>query len=135
MASRFDQPLGVAEPALQLRARRHEMLGSNMANADTPGYRARDMDFREAMRQATGDPSAQPLRATHAQHLQPGSSSSSAGDPQALYRVPHSPSLDGNTVETHVEKAKFAENVVDYQATIEFLKSRVQKLSGAIKGE
>ncbi|MBK1726925.1 flagellar basal body rod protein FlgB [Halorhodospira neutriphila] len=134
MASRFDQPLGVAEPALQLRARRHELLASNIANADTPGYKARDMDFREAMRQATG-PSPEPLRATHAQHLQPDSPSLAAGDPQALYRVPHSPSLDGNTVETHVEKAKFAENVVDYQATIEFLKSRVQKLSGAIKGK
>lgn len=133
MAIGFDQAFGTKEQALQLRSERHEMLASNIANADTPHYKAQDMDFREAMRQASS-PQPAPLQVTHADHRQPPSSLS-AGDPTSLYRVPHAPSLDGNTVEMHVEQAKFAENAVNYQATVDFLGSKVQKLTGAIRGE
>ncbi len=133
MAIGFDQAFGTKEQALQLRSERHEMLASNIANADTPHYKAQDMDFREAMRQASS-PQPAPLQVTHADHRQPPSSVS-AEDPTSLYRVPHAPSLDGNTVEMHVEQAKFAENAVNYQATVDFLGSKVQKLTGAIRGE
>ncbi|MBK5942842.1 flagellar basal body rod protein FlgB [Halorhodospira halophila] len=131
----FDQAFSVPEQAMRLRGERHELLASNIANADTPGYKARDMDFREAMRQAS-EPQPQPLQATHAQHVQPPPSPTmAAGDPKSLYREPHAASLDGNTVEMHVEQAKFAENAVNYQAAVDFLNGRIQKLTGAIRGE
>ncbi len=130
----FDNAFGLPEQAMNLRAERNEMLASNIANADTPHYKARDMDFQAAMREATS-PAPQPLQSSHPQHLQPTSPTVTAGDPKSLYRVPHGASLDGNTVETHVEQAKFAENAVHYQATVEFLGDRIQKLTGAIRGE
>ncbi|MFP4647730.1 MAG: flagellar basal body rod protein FlgB [Halorhodospira sp.] len=134
MGISFDRAFGTPEQALQLRAERHEMLASNIANADTPDYKARDMDFQAAMREAS-DPRPHSLQATHDQHLQPVSSSMAAEDPRSLYRQPHAASLDGNTVEMHAEQAKFAENAIDYQATVKFLGDRVKKLSGAIKGK
>ncbi len=130
----MDKVFGVPERALHLRGERHQLLASNIANADTPNYKARDMDFREAMRQASAPP-ARPLQVTHANHIQPPSDRLSAEDPKSLYRVPHAASLDGNTVETHVEQAKFAENAVNYQATLEFLGGRIRKLTSAIRGE
>ncbi|MCG5548291.1 flagellar basal body rod protein FlgB [Halorhodospira halochloris] len=129
----LDQAFSTHEQALNLRGERHELLASNIANADTPNYKARDMDFRTAMREAT-QPPQQPLQATNPQHLQPASHLS-AGDPKSLYRQPHGASLDGNTVEMHVEQAKFAENAVNYQATLEFLNGRISKLSGALRRE
>lgn len=131
MSIGLDKAFSTHEQALKLRGERHELIASNIANADTPNYKARGMDFREAMRQATSPPE-QPLKATDPLHLQP-TSRLSAGDPTSLYRQPHAASLDGNTVETHVEKAKFAENAINYQATLEFMSGRVKKLTGALK--
>ncbi len=135
MSTGMDKLFGIPEQAMRLRGERHQLLASNIANADTPNYKARDMDFQQAMRQA-GAPPARPLQATHAQHLQPPPSDMlSAADPKSLYRVPHGAALDGNTVETHVEQAKFAENAVNHQATMEFLGGRIRKLTSAIRGE
>lgn len=131
MSIGLDKAFSTHEQALELRGQRHELLASNIANADTPNYKARDMDFRAAMREATNPPE-QPLQATDPMHLQP-TANVSASDPKSLYRQPHGASLDGNTVETHVENAKFAENAINYQATLEFMSSRVKKLSGALK--
>lgn len=131
MSIGLDKAFSVYEQALKLRGERHELLASNIANADTPDYKARDMDFSAAMQQAT-QPPKQHLRATDEQHLQP-LSDISASDPKSLYRQPHGASLDGNTVEMHVEQAKFAENAVNYQAVLEFFNSRISKLSGALK--
>lgn len=134
MAVGFDQIFSVPEQAARLRGERHELLASNIANADTPNYKARDMDFRQAMAEAQAPRSA-PLQASNPQHLQPPPDFMAASDPKSLYREPHAASLDGNTVEMHVEQAKFAENAVNHQATLEFLSGRIQKLTGAIRGE
>lgn len=131
----LDSIFAVPEQAARLRGERHELLASNIANADTPNYKARDMDFRQAMAQAQS-PKEPVLQVSHPNHLQPPPSHTlSASDPKSLYRQPHGAALDGNTVEMHVEQAKFAENAVNHQATLEFLTGRIQKLTGAIRGE
>ncbi len=126
----IDSALGSLPAALALRARRTELLAANLANADTPHYKARDFDFRAAMDQASQGRVV--LAATEPGHIQP-----SAGgiDPEVHYRVPLQPSLDGNTVDLPVEQAKFAENALRYQATLTFLNGRIKGLLTAIKGE
>ena len=118
------------ERALQLRELRTEILSSNIANADTPNYKARDIDFaRELSSAATGQTS---LRRTQQGHMsaQPGGQAAA----QSLYRVPMQPTLDGNTVEVDVEQAQFAENVVRYRASLTFLDGQIRGLRYAIKG-
>ena len=118
------------EQALRLRELRTEVLGSNIANADTPGYKARDIDFAREMQTASGEAAA--MRKTRANHQ--------AAAPLArlgvrhMYRVPMQPTLDGNTVEADVEQAAFAENVVRYRASLSFLDSQIKGLRYAIKG-
>ena len=118
------------EQALKVRAHRNEVLSSNIANADTPGYKARDLDFAEALNGARS--SAVTLRKTSALHQgAPGMTTHGA---QLKYRVPMQPSLDGNTVETDVEQAAFAENAVQYRATLAFIDGTIRTLRLAIKG-
>ena len=132
MSISFDKAFGVHPAALQLRSQRAKTLAENLANADTPHYKARDFDFQSAMRQANARQQA-PLQATNARHIQPASHQ--PGQVEMKYRVPFSPSLDGNTVESQAEQSKFAENSVHYQASLNFLGNRIQGLLGAIKGE
>jgi flagellar basal-body rod protein FlgB len=129
MGINFDQALRLHSQALELRSRRTELVAANLANADTPNYKARDLDFKEAMASAMG--ADRPLKVTHAAHLQaPGH------DPdELLYRTPTQMSLDGNSVDAEREKAVFADNALRYQASLRFLGSRVQGLLTAIKGE
>ena len=129
MTSPLDKSFALPAAALRIHDQRARLVAENIANADTPNYKARDLDFRTALREAGGSGE---LRATNARHLQ---ASGPAGSAQVLYRVPESPSLDGNTVESHAEQARFAENTVRYQAALNFLGSRIQGLIGAIKGE
>lgn len=129
MGINFDQALKIHAQALELRSRRTEIVAANLANADTPNYKARDLDFKEAMASAMGVD--RPLKVTHAAHLQtprdtPG---------ELLYRTPTQMSLDGNSVDAEQEKATFADNALRYQASLRFLGSRVQGLLTAIKGE
>ncbi|OOG27232.1 flagellar basal body rod protein FlgB [Thioalkalivibrio denitrificans] len=131
MSLSFDKALGVHADALQVRSRRLELLASNLANADTPGYKARDIDFRAALNQAAGQGGVQMVR-THASHL-PAENSGPGGE--ALYRVPNQPSLDGNTVDGQLEQAAFSENAVQYQASLDFLNSRFRGLKAALRGE
>lgn len=134
MAISMDNIFGVHEQALRLRAQRTELLASNLANADTPGYKAKDVDFDAALRSAMSGSGAEgvTMRATNSGHIQ----ELSAGglDSWIKYRVPHQPALDGNTVETHIEQAAFARNAVEYQATLQFLSSKSKSLMHAIKG-
>jgi len=125
----FDSALGIHAKALPLRARRAEMLASNIANADTPGYKARDIDFRAALNQAQ---SASRLQTTHPNHI---ATAGSGGNPETLYRVPSQSSLDGNTVDAQLEKAAFAENALRYQASLSFLDGKFKGLKAALKGE
>lgn len=129
----IDSALGIHQEALRLRARRAELLASNLANADTPNFKARDVDFKAALSQATQDMGmTQPTR-THAGHMSLTSGNLPGGE--ALYRVPSQPSLDGNTVDVQAEQAAFAQNSVQYQASLQFLSSKFKGLLGAIRGE
>ncbi|WP_040482945.1 flagellar basal body rod protein FlgB [Yoonia vestfoldensis] len=115
--------------ALSLREKRNDMLASNIANAGTPGYKARDIDFdRELARQA-GD---SPIRKNDGRHID-NLAGTSGVDVQ--YRVPLNPSLDGNTVELSVEQMEFSENSLRYMTTLSFLNRRISGLMTAIKGE
>ncbi len=126
----FDQALGLHPQALRLRARKMEVLASNLANADTPGYKARDFDIDKLLRKSSVD--TIPLQATRPGHIQ---DSSGPLDQRLLYRVPQQPSLDGNTVEEHIEQAKFAENALRYQASLRFINGKISSLMLALRGE
>lgn len=118
------------EQALQLRALRNEILSSNIANADTPNYKARDVDFGSALRQAQGSRLA--MSRTNDMHRDvAGAGSTHAA---AKYRIPTQPTLDGNTVETDVEQAAFAENALMYRTSLAFLNGQIRTLRYAIKG-
>jgi flagellar basal-body rod protein FlgB len=121
--------LSVHAQTLELRSRRAEILAANLANADTPNYQARDLDFAATLAQARGEVGT--LKATHPVHLPPAGQNS--GD--LPYRTPTQMSLDGNTVEPEQEKAAFADNALRYQASLRFMSSRVQGLLSAIRGE
>ena len=130
----FDSTAGLPAAALKVRGERHQLLSENLANSDTPNYKARDMDFQSALREATGGGGGGlGLATTNPAHIQ--QAGGGEGTTESLYRVPHSPSLDGNTVESHVEQAKFAENTVQYRAALDFLGGRVTSLMGALRGE
>lgn len=132
MPINIDSALGPLPDALTLRSKRSEVLASNLANADTPQYKARDFDFRAALASAQGDQLA--LRTTQARHIAFDQDSSVQGT-TLQYRIPNQSSLDGNTVDAQVEQAAFAENAVNYQATLTFLNGRIKGLLGALKGE
>lgn len=134
MALDLDKHLGISQAALALRARRTELLATNLANADTPNYKARDVDFRQALA-AAGAPGARlPMLATQAGHIATAGEGAAPGE-QLQYRVPLAPSLDGNTVDAQLEQAAFAENAVRYQATLTFLNARFRSLMTAITGQ
>jgi len=122
MRFNLDAYLGVHPDALAIASRRTELLAENLANADTPGFRARDIDFKSALAAA---------------QRRPLSTAGGADISQASlkYRVPLAPSLDGNTVDAQLEQAAFAENAVRYQATLTFLNARFRSLMTAITGQ
>jgi flagellar basal-body rod protein FlgB len=139
VAINLDSYLGVHAAALRLREQRTELLARNLANADTPGYKAQDLDFRAAMA-ATSAPGSTPgaLAATQAGHIPAaGAAALEPGSTEAFlrYRTPLAPSLDGNTVDAQLEQAAFAENAVRYQATLSFLSSKFRSLMTAITGQ
>ena len=115
--------------ALALRSRRNEVLASNIANAATPNFKARDLDFDAEIRHHIG---AGPLRTTDDQHLP---TMVNPVRDRMLYRDPINPSMDGNTVEMAVEQMEFSENVIRYQTTLSFLNKRINGLMSAIRGE
>lgn len=125
------QPFAQHEKALVLRAQRNEVLSSNIANADTPNYKARDIDFRDALQSAQQGTSVS-LKRTSDLHM--NSSRSSELGANVKYRVPVQSTLDGNTVETDVEQAAFAENAVQYRASLAFLNGTIRTLKFAIRG-
>lgn len=129
MAISFEHALGVHAQALAIRSRRAEILAANLANADTPNYQARDLDFATTLAQLQGEQPA--LRATHAVHL-PGRGH---GPGDLLYRMPTQMAIDGNTVEAEQEKAAFSDNALRYQASLRLLGNRIQGLMRALRGE
>ena len=111
-----DGLFGIHGSALEVRSQRMGVLASNIANASTPGFKARDLDFRTA------------LGAVEA-------GNGGGIDGAVRYRVPTTPSMDGNTVELSTEQTAFAENAVQYQTTLSFLNGRIGQITRALKGE
>jgi len=124
----MDSVLGIHEAALTFRAQRMEVIAANLANADTPHYQARDVEFSSVLH---GAANAVQMRTTDARHL---STAPRVAPSELKYRIPHQPSLDGNTVETDLELARYAENAVSYQASLLFASNRVSTLREAITG-
>jgi len=112
-----DTLFGIHGTALALRSARMGLITSNIANAGTPGYKARDIDFAAALKASSG------------------AGTEAAAAQATRYRVPTMPSLDGNTVEMMTEQTAFAENAVGYSATLTFIKGRVETMTRALKGE
>ena len=134
MMDRLTNSLYFQTQALLLRSERQRLIASNIANADTPGYRARDMDFGAALREATG--SATPgnaLSATQAGHLSPTAGARSEAG--LKYATPSQTNLDSNTVDMDRERAAFADNAVHYEATLRFINGGVRTMLSAITGQ
>ena len=138
MLNRLTDSLDFQGQALQLRSERQRLIASNIANADTPGYIARDMDFAKTLKAATGAlPAAGALVATHAGHLgsaAPGLGGGSVGS-ELLYATPAQTNLDRNTVDMDRERASFADNAIKYEATLRFINSNVRTSLSAITGQ
>ncbi|MEY4748421.1 MAG: hypothetical protein RIQ60_635 [Pseudomonadota bacterium] len=133
MPDRLTDTLNFQAQALSLRSERQRLIASNIANADTPGYQARDMDFAAALRQATGSASTPTLATSNAGHLNPDLSARATT--QLLYAAPSMTNLDRNTVDMDRERASFADNAVKYEATLRFINSGVSTMLNAIKGQ
>lgn len=125
-----DKIFGPHAQALGLWSRRNEILAANIANADTPNYKARDVDFAGVLAAQGG--TRLRMTTTAAGHLQHGGAASTDGE--LKYRVPRQPSLDGNSVEADVEHAEFTQNALRYQASLRFLTGRVHSMRAAISG-
>ena len=135
MPLNLDAYLGVHQDALKLYAQRTAVLANNIANADTPNYKAQDIDFRAVLAGTAGaGANALPLATTSATHVSTAGAAGAAG-PGLKYRVPLAPSLDGNTVDVQMEQAAFADNSVRYQAALSFLSSKFKDLMTAITGQ
>lgn len=131
MAISFDKAFGIHQHTIGARAARSEVLASNIANADTPNYKARDLDFSEALARAKSQQGFQ-LQRTNSAHIPATRQVSS----EIGYRVPDQPDTgDGNTVNLQTEKTLFMQNGMEYQASLSFLTSKVQSLKKSIKGE
>jgi flagellar basal-body rod protein FlgB len=132
VASKIDEAFFFQQQALGLRAYRQQVLAGNIANADTPHYKARDFDFAAALQQAVagrGEGSLT-LARTHAGHL-PGSGGEDS--PRLLYRTPVQDSADGNTVEMDVERAQFADNALRYEAGLAFITHQLKLYTSALQ--
>lgn len=130
-----DSIFGIHGQALIFQSQRMGILASNIANADTPNFKARDLSFHDALRAAAGQGTVgQPLALTHDQPGQLSGVTVSTGA-QELYRVPEQPALDGNTVDMDRERVRFTENAVAYQTTLSFLNSRIKTINSALSGQ
>ncbi len=124
MSIRFDETLGIHERALSLHMQRSEILASNLANEDTPGFKARDIDFAAEMQRQD----------TSSVLLASAGNSISAARPDLKYRIPNQPSQDGNSVELSTEQAEFSRNAMDFQTSLTFLTLKFRGLKQAIEG-
>jgi flagellar basal-body rod protein FlgB len=130
----FD-PLYFSEAALRMRSYRQQILSSNMANVDTPGYKARDVLFSQALREqleSTAYSNALPLASSNDRHYRIGGSL--PGAPALLYRMPMQPSLDGNTVDVETERSHFADNALRTEAAMTMLSSVISSRRMALSG-
>lgn len=136
MIERLTDTLNFQTQALQLRSERQQMIASNIANADTPGYVAREMDFTQALRNAVGqrNPVSQ-LATTAAGHLPVGIGSLGPAGAEQRYAAPAQTNLDRNTVDMDRERASFVDNTLKYEASLRFINGSVRSMLDAIKGQ
>ena len=120
--------------ALHLRTKRSEVLANNLANADTPGFKARDFDFGKVLKQTMKINDGSQLRRTHVNHISTSSIQNTLDIPLS-YRTPLQKSADGNTVDAQIESAQFAKNALDFGASFRFLNGKFSTLSKAITGK
>lgn len=133
MAISPDPLFGIQAQALSVFSQRAQVLASNIANADTPRYLARDIDFHALLARETSAEAALNLATTQSGHIDAGQLGSDA-NAALRYRVPAQPAMDGNTVDTQIEQAAYAENSVRYQASLTFINGQVRMLRMAISG-
>lgn len=132
MSINFQKAFGTYEAALKLRSQRAEVLSANLANADTPNFKARDFDFHQALKTQldNGVGKQQANRPNHFSGHGPN-----GGGMNLQYRVPTQPSIDGNTVDEHVEHGEFMQNSLEFQVAFTLLNSRLKGMMNVIKGE
>ncbi len=135
MIGKLDEALRFHQTALNLRAQRQELLASNIANADTPDYKARDVDFTKALQGALSRtaPASAGLVRTAASHLA-GAGSAAIGGAPLLYRIGQQGSVDGNTVDMDVERNQFTDNALRYEAGVTLIGEEIKELLVAIRG-
>ena len=133
MTSRIDSAFQFEQTALGLRSARQELLASNIANADTPNYKAKDIDFASALQGAMGgaNKASLPLTTTSPAHFGTATGESVMGSP-VLYRNVLQPSADGNTVDMDVERAQYADNALRYEASVSFVSGKVKDVLAAL---
>ncbi|MCL4744220.1 MAG: flagellar basal body rod protein FlgB [Burkholderiaceae bacterium] len=136
MLDRLTANLQFQAQALSLRAERQRVLAGNIANADTPGFQARDFDFAKALSAAgAGASLPRSTTVTDTRHLKVAAGGAQAGGADLVYRLPEQARLDGNTVDMDRERANFADNSVRYEATLRFINGNVRTILSAIRGE
>lgn len=128
MSNPISNYLGVHAAALPLREQRMQLIASNLSNADTPNFKAKDLDFQAALEQAAAR--AAPLQTTHEQHLTLLDAS-----PRVFERAGVQPSLDGNTVDADTERAAYGREALEYRASLSFIESKVRTMLTAITGQ
>lgn len=133
MPSALDKTFGLPAQGLKVFAERNKVIASNIANADTPNYKAKDIEFREVMAAAKSQSSHAEMTRSHSRHI--GLSQNNSFQSFQEYRAGHQNSVDGNTVDTQMEKVAFAENSVRYQASLDFLNGRIRSMMSALRGE
>lgn len=134
MINKLDDVLKFHQTALNVRGYRQQLLASNIANADTPNYKARDVDFRDALHTALGGKAGSlPMAQTSARHLQPQGTSPFGAAVQ--YRTEVQSSVDGNTVNLDVERSQFAENAVQYEASLTFINHMLRSMQTSLQGQ
>ena len=137
MIGKLDEALRFYETALSLRAQRQQLLASNIANADTPNYKARDIDFRAALSNALGEAQgvqSVAMERTSAAHLSSTSADTTSGGVPLLYRAARQGSVDGNTVDMDVERNQFTDNALRYEAGLTVVSGQIKNLLAAIQG-
>ena len=133
MTSRIDSVFQFEQTALGLRSARQELLASNIANADTPNYKAKDIDFASALQgaMAGANKASLPLATTSPSHFGAATGESVMGSP-VMYRNVLQPSADGNTVDMDVERAQYADNALRYEASVSFVSGQVKDVLAAL---
>ena len=136
MIDRIDQQMDTLRSAANLRAYRQQLLASNIANADTPNYKARDIDFQATLDKASAQRGGDlALATTSTRHLMAMAGDGAPAGARVMYRTEYQSAVDGNTVNMDVERSAFAENAVHLEATLTFIREKLRGLQSAIQGQ